>query len=559
MPFIAVASNPKLIETNVYLSNVYRFFHFSQKSSFLIFLGIGFLFFLILTNLSIIVLNYMKIRFTSMREYSLGYQLMEKYLGMDYQYFLKRNSYEFVKNIKSEISKMIKNSLMQFIEFITKLIQALLLTTFLFLVNPISSLIIIIALFIAYGIVYLLIRGKLRKLGEERYLLNRETSRIVNETFWGIKEVKIMGLENSLVSQYKIPSKRTAEVIAESVILGDFPKLVIEFVAFSSIMMFILYSIIQVGNFSEAASSITLYAYAGYRLLPASQGLFKALTLMRYGSATTENIIDEFKQLDSTVELKDCIKKTPMSILSSVEVRNLSFKYPGAERKILNNINFTFKSKDLIGFAGKTGSGKTTLIDVILGLHTPNEGRIIVDDKVINSSNIRSWQRCLGYVPQQIYLTNSSLAENIAFGIPKDKIDYKAVAYAAEMAQLTDFIANELPLGYQTKVGERGVRLSGGQRQRVGIARALYRKPELLIMDEATSALDVHTEEALMSSIEKLMGKVSIVMIAHRLSTLEICNQIYLLEGGIIKDKGTYSELISRNTYFSDLKKNRNI
>ncbi|HQF74568.1 MAG TPA: ATP-binding cassette domain-containing protein, partial [Treponemataceae bacterium] len=226
-------------------------------------------------------------------------------------------------------------------------------------------------------------------------------------------------------------------------------------------------------------------------------------------------------------------------------LNTVTFTYAGTTTSVLKDINLTIPVNTLVGFAGKTGSGKTTLVDIILGLLIPQEGSILIDGTPVTSANIRNWQQNLGYVPQSIYLSNDTIASNIAFGHTGDTIDFKAVRDAAKMAQIDDFIMNELPEQYETKIGERGIRLSGGQRQRIGIARALYRNPSVLVMDEATSALDNQTEKDVMAAIDGLSGKKTIILIAHRLSTLKKCDQIFYLEQGVITRRGTYEELFA--------------
>lgn len=550
MPFMAVASQPSMVESNEYLSWAYELLGFENTTSFLVFLGIAMIAFLLFSNFVTALMHYVKIRFTSMRRHSLSTTLMKSYLGQPYPYFLNKDSHGFIKNINSEIEHVITGSLMRFVDLVTKVIQVLLITGFLFFVNPVSTLGVSVSILLLYGIVYSFTRGPLKRLGKQRYELNSQRARIVSETFWGIKEVKVMGLEQAFLQEYTGPSKQIAREKTNHEIIGDIPKFALEAVAFSSILVFVLISIVHGGGFSEAATDIGLFAYAGYRLIPAIQGLFKSLTKVRYGSATAERIMEEFAQV---AEAEPLAKKpaTPMPITQELRLEDIYYTYPSSDQAVLKGISLDIPVRQSIGLAGKTGSGKTTLVDLILGLHRQQSGQILVDGLALDSSNLRNWQANLGYVPQFIYLSNSSVAQNIAFGVPPSKIDMDAVRLAAHMAQIDDFIETELPMGYDTRIGERGVRLSGGQRQRVGIARALYRNPDVLILDEATSALDRHTEDAVMNAIESLSGQKTIIIIAHRLSTLKSCHQIYLIEAGGITDAGTYEELTERNPYFA--------
>jgi len=550
MPFIAVASRPEIIHTNGYLRWAYTAFGFLSDTAFLIFLGIAVLGFLVLTNVSQAAVSYIKTRFTSMRRHSLSLRLMKGYLGQPYAFFLNRNSYEFVKNINSEIALMINGTLMQFVDLVSNIIQSTLLVAFLFAVNPASTLGIIILIAILYGGIYVSVRKVLKRLGAERFDLNFERSRIVSEAFWGFKEVKIMGVESVFLDEYTKPSKKLARNESLGEIIGDVPKFALDTAAFSGIMAFVLISIVASGGFREAAAAVSLYAYAGYRLIPSIQGTFKCITKLRYGAPAAERMVAEFAVIArATAVSRKEVRR--MGFERCIELDGVTFAYPNVQNPVIGNLSLSILKNSLVGFAGKTGSGKTTLVDIILGLLVQQAGFLKIDGIEIKESNRRSWQANLGYVPQVIYLSNDTVAANIAFGVPRDRIDMEAVQDAARLAQIHDFIVGELSDSYDTRIGERGIRLSGGQRQRIGIARALYRNPSVLVMDEATSALDTHTEEAVMQAIDALLGTKTIILIAHRLSTLRKCDTIYHLERGRIVDTGRYEELHTRSRYFA--------
>jgi ABC-type multidrug transport system fused ATPase/permease subunit len=544
MPFMSVAAKPEVIHTNPILARVYQILGFSHDLSFIIFLGVIVLFFLIVTNLTQAFMHYTKTKFTSMRRHTLSMRLLSGYLGQNYTFFLNRNSHELVKNINNEIQQMISLTLIQFVEFVSRFIQVAMLTVFLLVLNPLSTIGITGAIVVVYGTIYTFTKKLLKSLGAERFELFERRSKILSEAFWGIKDVKITGTESVFVRQYHEPSKRMAMNETVNEIIGDVPKFALETVAFSSIMVFVLITLIGSGQFSDVAGTVTLYAYAGYRMIPAVQGLFKALTKLKYGAPTAERLVNEFSLIaGGSALIADHSAAAPLSFKENIELRGIRFAYPGAERPVLSDFSLHIASNSLIGIAGSTGSGKTTLIDIILGLLRPQSGAMLVDGIPVTEENIRSWQANLGYIPQNIYLSDTTIAENIAFGVPIVSIDREAVKRAASLAQIADFIEGELPNGYDTTIGERGVRLSGGQRQRIGIARALYRNPRVLIMDEATSALDGLTEQAVMEAIDSLQGSRTIIIIAHRLTTLRKCDRIYVVERGSIVDSGTFADL----------------
>lgn len=537
MPFMAVASKPDSIKSNAILSWTYGFFGFSSETAFLIFLGCCVLAFLILTNVSQAFLQFIKIKFTSMRRHTLSLKLFRGYLGQDYPFFLSRNSYEFVKNINTEINQLINGTLIQFIEFISRLIQVLVLVSFLLVVNPGSSLLVVTIVVTMYGSIYYTIRRTIKRLGANRFSITQELSRIVSEAFWGIKEVKITGTERVFLDEFVNPSKELAKNESTTELVGDIPKFALETAAFSAIMLFVLITIVKEGSFANAAATVTLFAFAGYRLIPAVQGVFKAYTKVKYSAPTAERMVQEYRSVASEKSLPD-LNPRKMEFCRLIEFRDLVFAYPGAEKDLFTDLNLSIQCNSLTGFAGKTGSGKTTAVDILMGLLKPRKGGILIDGVLLDENNIREWQANVGYVPQNIYLSNDTLAANIAFGVSKDMIEPEMLERAARMAQLHDFVTTELKDGYDTYIGERGIRLSGGQRQRVGIARALYRNPSVLVMDEATSALDNQTERAVMEAIDNLQGTKTIILIAHRLSTLVKCNQIYLIENGKILGTG---------------------
>jgi ABC-type bacteriocin/lantibiotic exporter with double-glycine peptidase domain len=551
MPFMTVATQPDIIRTNRYLKWAYEAFKFDSERSFLIVLGIGVIVSIIVSNASQALLHYAKIRFTSMRRHTLSLRLLKGYLGQDYMFFLNRNSHEFVKNITTEIQQIITGTLMQFLDFTSKLIQVVLLVVFLFFVNPLSTLVISGSIAAIYGTIFVSVKRRLKRMGAERFELNATRARIVSEVFWGIKEVKIMGVESVFVDEYIPYSQQLGRNEAVNEIIGDIPKFVLETIAFTSVVLFVLISIAGSSSFSETAGMLGLYVFACYRMIPAVQSVFKAMTKLKYGVPTAERMAAEFATVADASALPRG-KVEPLPFSRTIELKGIRFAYPNTQREVLQGVSIEIPANGLIGFAGKTGSGKTTLVDIILGILQAQAGRLEVDGVRIDMDTIRSWQANLGYVPQNIYLSDDTVAANIAYGVSRRSIDMAAVERAARLAQIHDFIAGEMTDGYGTKIGERGIRLSGGQRQRIGIARALYRNPKLLVMDEATSALDQHTEQAVMEAIDSLAGSRTIILIAHRLTTLKKCDRIYLLDHGVIVDTGTFADLEKANSYFKN-------
>jgi ATP-binding cassette, subfamily B, bacterial PglK len=335
-------------------------------------------------------------------------------------------------------------------------------------------------------------------------------------------------------------------------------------VAFGGILLLTLYLLRSYGHFSRVLPLLALYAFAGYRLVPALQKVYQHLAKLRFGMPAMHILYRDFMEIkdnQSTIEDSDQPRLVPQA---SITLDKIQFTYPGAQSPVLKGISIDIPVNSAIGLVGATGSGKTTTVDIILGLLRPQAGQLLVDGKpIFNNPDqlsaispkplLRSWQRALGYVPQNIHLSDDTIAANIAFGIPSEEIDMEAVIRAATISELHRFVIRELHKGYETVVGERGVRLSGGELQRVGIARALYHEPSVLIMDEATASLDNVTEKYVIQAIKRMKGKHTIILIAHRLTTVRDCDTIVLLDHGEIKARGTYDDLVENNEQFRNM------
>ena len=312
-------------------------------------------------------------------------------------------------------------------------------------------------------------------------------------------------------------------------------------------MLIILYVLSESGSFNNALPIVSLYVYAAYRLMPALQQIYSSFTAIVFALPAIDKLHDDFKNLKAINRNQD---QGVLPINETITLKNIYYNYPNASKTALKNISINISAKTTVGLVGATGSGKTTTVDIILGLLEAKKGTLEVDGKIITQQNSRSWQRSIGYVPQHIFLSDDTVAANIAFGINSKEINQEAIKKASQIANLHEFVMEELPKQYNTTIGEHGVRLSGGQRQRIGIARALYHSPQVLILDEATSALDNLTEKAVMEAVNNLSKDITIILIAHRLSTVKKCDQIFLLEKGELKNYGTFEELININENF---------
>jgi len=532
LPFMIVVTNPSLIETNEFLKFFFNFlsiFGVENNNQFLLALGIIVFLFLILSLFFKAITSYFKTLFIHMLEYNISKLLIEKYLHQPYSWFLNRNSADLGKNILSEVQNVTHGGILALIDLIGSAIIAISLLVLIILVNPALTIIAAVLLIGAYLIIYLFLNNYINHLGKERTTNNLLRFTIVSEAFGAIKEVKVKGLEKTYIKSFSKSSKIFSKTQATSQAIALLPRFILEAIAFGGILLIIIYFIYQTGNLNYALPIISLYVFVGYRLLPSLQQIYSSLTQLIFIGSALNKLYDDIKIL------KPIFKDQNQDILKfnkSITLSNVYYSYPNSSRTALQNINLTIPIKSKVCIVGPTGSGKTTTIDIILGLLEPQKGTLKVDGKVIKNKSVISWQRIIGYVPQQIYLTDDTIAANIAFGVDSNKIDKLSIEKASKIANLHEFITNELPEKYQTIVGERGVRLSGGQRQRIGIARALYFKPKLLILDEATNALDKQTEQAIMDSISSISKDITIIKVTHRLNTVKNSDIIFKFEKG---------------------------
>jgi len=410
----------------------------------------------------------------------------------------------------------------------------------------------------AYGGIYIAFRRFLGRIGAERVRANQARFQIAQEALGGIKEVKASGLEAGYLQSFGKPARRFAKSLAYNQIMAEVPRFLLEAIAVGVMLLFILVLMaLRGGDLGQVLPSIGLFAFAGMRLLPAMQQVYQNASKLRFGKPALDVLYADFVEMkDQTIPIRQfgsARNIAPLGLDRHLDLMNINFTYPGAKQPAINNLNLRIHAKQTVGFVGATGAGKTTVVDLIMGLLIPDEGELRADGKPISGGNIRAWQRSIGYVPQQIFLADDTVAANIAFGVPPDEIDRGAVERCGRTAELHKFVMEEMPSGYETTVGERGVRLSGGQRQRIGIARALYHDPDVLILDEATSALDNLTEKAVMDAVHNLSHQKTIIIIAHRLTTVKPCDCIYLLEHGALVMSGTYTELFEKSPEFQEL------
>ncbi|MEM6439441.1 MAG: ABC transporter ATP-binding protein, partial [Pseudomonadota bacterium] len=520
MPFLAVLSDPGVVERNAWLSWAYGVSGAAEPFDFLIWLGIG-------ATLAYIAglafkagATWALMRFSQLRLYTLSKRVFDSYLARPYPWFLNRHSADLSKNILNEVPQVIGRVLTPLLGALSNGAVVVFLFGLLIVVDPLITLFVAVLFGGGYGLVFLFVRRKMTELGKARVIADRERYQTIQEGLAGIKEVKVMALEASFSRRFDRPALHVAEANALNAALNQLPRYLLEALAFGGMMVVVLaLAFLRQGDLAAILPIVGVYALAGSRLAPALQEVYRALTDVRFGKPALDALHADLAAAPTLpVAAASAIK--PIHLQARLELRDVRFAYSGAASGALNGLNIDTAANTAVGVVGGTGAGKTTAIDVIMGLLEPQSGVLLVDGHPIRSDvERRAWRRSIGYVPQQIFLTDDTVAANIAFGLEPDRIDLAAVERAARMAQLHDFVMEELPDGYATHVGDRGVRLSGGQRQRIGIARALYHDPDVLVLDEATSALDNVTERAVMDAVRDLGGRKTVIMIAHRLTT----------------------------------------
>jgi len=551
LPFMAVLAEPDRIEHSARLAAVYHGLGFGSVNAFLVLLGVlTFLMTIIGIGMHIVSI-YTITRFTTQCSYMLSCQLLQGYLNQPYSWFLNRHSADLGKAVLSEVDNVVSQSFVPAMTLLSNLVVTFFVAAFLIVLQPWVALGTTVVLMASYGLIFMVARKYLTRYGQIRFAANAERYKIAQEATAGIKDVKLLGLEARYMRRFQIPARRLARVSSARMVIATAPRYLLQGVAFGGMLLIILGMLVsQSASLGAILPLLAVYAFAGLRLLPAVQQVYEQITSLRYNQPALTSLHKDIMDIRARAARPVEVSREPVRLNQRLELADVHFAYPLAERKALQGLSLAIPAKTTVGIVGGTGAGKTTAVDLMLGLLEMQEGTLAVDGVPITPRNVRAWQDTIGYVPQAIFLTDDTVAANIAFGLPPEQIDRAAVERAARTAELHDFVTGELPQGYDTLVGERGIRLSGGQRQRIGIARALYHDPDVLIMDEATSALDNLTEKAVMDAVHNLGHAKTIVLIAHRLTTVQACDTIFMLEGGRLVAQGSYDELLDTSRKF---------
>ena len=529
MPFLAVLANPESAQQNFLLNRMYIWFQAENTNQFIVYLGLASLLIVVFSAGLKIITQYSLNRFSSLQRHYFSSRLLEVYLNQNYSFFIQRNSADLTKILLNDVDQVVWGVIKPVLAILAYGLIIVAMIVLLIFYDPMMALTTAGVIVTFYALMFYIVKNFMKRISKEFSKANQERYQSCQEVFGGIKDVMINHAHDYYYERFDRNSRIYARHYASQESLGQIPLHIIETIGYGCLILLAIFLVLQDYSVGTILPVIGLYGVAAYRMLPAAQNIYRAITTYKFSEHILNGVIQEF-ELDS----KDQKQRTNIETIEfshSLELVDVSFSYPNQlEKKILQNVDIKITKNTSLGITGKSGSGKSTLMDIMLGLLQPTSGVLRIDGKVIEEVNIQSWQSLIGYVPQFIYLADMTVAENIAFGVAKDKIDFELLEKSARLAQIHDFFTQNLKDGYNTMIGECGVLLSGGQRQRLGIARALYRQPQVIFMDEATSALDIETEKAVNEAIQSLNGKMTMVIIAHRESAIRKCNQIFVLE-----------------------------
>jgi ATP-binding cassette, subfamily B, bacterial PglK len=550
-PFMAVVSSPEIIQDNHYLNTIYMYFEFANTNDFLVVLGVAVILLLVFSNAITAFTVWQLTSFANNLSHSLSVNLLKSYLSNSYEFFLNNNSSTLEKNVLSEVFRGVNGVLLPLLLLAVKAIIVFFILLLLIVVNPFITFTAIFILGGIYLFMYRFIRSYLIQIGKFFIKADSNRYKFVGESLSGIKNIKLNGSELEFVERYSKPSKLHAKFATQNSLITQMPRYLVETISFSGIVSLIIYFIYQGEGAEEVIPLISIFALAAYRIAPAIQQIYQSLSQIKYTLPAINLLFSDIKPEHEYLS-DGPANKGFLEFKKSMVLNNIGFKYLNSDRNSLSNINIEIVTNTTIGIVGETGSGKTTLVDLILGLIVPSSGNILIDGNILDKKNLKQWQHNIGYVPQDIFLLDDSITRNIAFSASEESIPIEAIKFVCKIAGISEFI-ELLPDGYETVVGERGAKLSGGQIQRIGIARALYKNPSVIVFDEATSALDNITEKVVMEAVNNLAHKKTIIMISHRISSIRNCDIINVMDNGSIVDSGTYDELMVSSILFQKL------
>lgn len=532
MPLIDVAMNPETMDEKWYFVLIRKYMGITDANQMILFLAVLLIVIYILKNVYVMVMYSLQYRFVFNNQQRLSVRMMKSYMQQDYLFHVSKNVAEFQRNITSDVNGFF-TIVLNVLQFLAEFSVSAALVIFLFVQDWVSTMAVAVLLFLFMGIFTIFFRKVLVKIGEQSRQANVLVTKWLFQAFSGIKEIKVANKESFFISNYNRHYKDCVRVQRQQSILTYLPKPVMETVCICSLMLAMIIKIAVVkSDIVSFVTTLSVFAVAAFRMLPSFNKITGYISGMMFNKPAIDSVYRDLKEIEHLMEQKTAEREDTIKVMlhSSIRLNNVSFRYPESDKWILKNASLEIMKNTSVALIGASGAGKTTAADLMLGILQPQEGTVTIDGTDLKKC-MKSWHEDIGYIPQVIYLMDDNIRANVAFGIPDAEIDDDAVQKALREAQLDQFV-NSLPNGLDTLIGDRGVKLSGGQRQRIGIARALYRNPNVLVLDEATSALDSDTEKEVMEAIDGLHGTRTLIVIAHRLSTIKKCDKIFEVGGG---------------------------
>lgn len=555
-PFMALVGDAAILDGDNLLASMFLQSGAKTADEFIVMVGFVVLAFLTVAALLSMFTVWKMSMFAANVGAEISDRLYRYYMQQSWLFHANSSSAQLTKQVSTETVRVTDAIIQPLMQLNAKLVLAAFMSIAIFIYNPLVAVVGLFFFGTAYVILYKLVRTKLHQNGQMLSDVATLRFRLMNEGFGGIKDVLLLGRKKDFLERFSKSGEKFARSIGTNVALGQVPRYFMELLAFGSMIGLVLYLLISYqGDLGLVLPVLSVYALAAFKLLPAFQQIYSSIAQIKGNSSAFESIKDDlvaskfFEEIDVQTTAEQNKRMVPKV---EILLDGVSFTYPNKTEAALKDLSLKIPANNVIGIVGPSGSGKSTVIDVLLSLIEPQKGQLLVDGKVISDSNRRSWQNSIGFVPQSIFLSEGTIAENVAFGIPKSEIDLAQVERAINLAHLDQMIRN-LSEGIHSKIGERGVQLSGGQRQRIGIARALYHDASVLVFDEATSALDGITEKIIMEAIHDFSGEKTIIMVAHRLKTVQQCDILFLIDQGQLIDKGTYQELLDKNESFREM------
>lgn len=531
-PFIdGIVDQNAMMESTI-MVYIYHFFSFKKYEYFLALLAVSIIAVYIIKNVYIIIEKNTIYKFAYRIQRTISTKLLKSYMEEPYTFHLNKNIAVLQRSMQEDTDQFAK-AILHFMEMAAEACVCIVLGVYLFIVSKSITVVIVGLLLVCLGIFSYINKKYSRKWGEQGQEYKAKIYQWMNQSLSGIKDIKILDRSETFIKNYDNYMKKYVRVLRLNRLIGIMPKYIIEMVCMTGLLSAVLVKMFfGQKELSAFVPQLAIFAVAAFRLLPSVGRINEHLSAVIFATPSIDLIYHDLKEIED-LHVEEIVKDEDWHFKKEIEVKRVTYAYPEGEGNVIENACFHIRKGETVAFVGSSGAGKSTIVDILLGLLPPQQGKILVDGMDVYK-NLRTWQKEIGYIPQTIYLSDDSIRNNVAFGIEEENIDEQAVIAALKQAQLYDFV-DTLPEGLDTCVGDRGIRLSGGQRQRIGIARALYHKPEILVLDEATSALDNDTEAAVMEAIDSLKGQKTIIIIAHRLTTIKNADTVYEVKDGKVE------------------------